>query len=145
MNTLPTCLPSPNFPNHLKKSTISKTNCVSKAYTESPPSSPPLFQPLLSFNGDDPFTSNSLNYVKQIHTHLIKTDFKANSETPTFRLFGMYSQVGDFRSAAMVFLTGFDRRGLSWEGERPLFELLDVFAESCRRGICLVRELWRRL
>ncbi|KAK1285753.1 Pentatricopeptide repeat-containing protein [Acorus calamus] len=36
----------------------------------------------------------------------------------------------------MVFLTGFDRRGLSWEGERPPFEFLDVFADSCRRGIC---------
>nr|DAD19176.1 TPA_asm: hypothetical protein HUJ06_020639 [Nelumbo nucifera] len=87
--------------------------------------------------------SNSPDPIRQIQTPVIKTAGWRNWDTFVEDFIGMYLEVGDFRSASLVFLVGSDRSSITWSymveefhraGAKP-HELLQAFADLHSKGV----------
>lgn len=115
---------------------------------EKPSSSSPSHQSSLKFSSNsyalnDAVRLNSLGSCKMVHAQIIKTADEWNAGSSLKRLFNLYAELGDFRSAAGVLFMGFERDPPSWSSwveefansHERLYELLEIFRELHRRGL----------
>ncbi|WOK91386.1 pentatricopeptide repeat-containing protein [Canna indica] len=105
-------------------------------------SSATLMSPPSSLTLNDPIYTKSLSSVRQVHARILKTTDLWLSESTMDSLIQIYSDLGDFRSAAMVFFVALQFGTLSWShltntfGSRDgnICRLLEIFQQLHRIG-----------
>ncbi|XP_058100350.1 pentatricopeptide repeat-containing protein At4g01030, mitochondrial [Magnolia sinica] len=101
---------------------------------------PSLRFPPHSCDFSDTMKLQSLNSAKQIHAQIIKSASGWNSDSFVSKLICVYAEMGDFRSAAMVFFMGFERNSLSWSS---LMEEFEKNGGRWRELLAILHELHR--
>ncbi|KAJ8649502.1 hypothetical protein MRB53_002525 [Persea americana] len=142
---LNTSLPQNPFTH--KRNTSNPIIHVPRGVADTSMETPPSPSPSLGFSThlhalNDPIKLNFPYSCKKIHAQIIKTSNNWNSTQTAQRLINLYIQSDDFRSAAMVLFTGFERDPLSWSRwveefgieEGRFSGLVEIFRELHRKG-----------